>query len=97
MIEINSRISKGFGQHNEHTLKFLSEDQFGKLRVKDPRMLEKRMKLDENKSDVKQYNRRAEKADRRELHTFIAEDRRSGIADRRSTKRKRDQGEESSQ
>lgn len=58
-------------------------------------MLEKRMKLDENKRDVKQYNRRAEKADRRKLHTFIADDRRSGIADRRSPKRKRDQGEES--
>lgn len=54
------------------------------------------MKLDENKRDVKQYNRRAEKADRHRLHTFIAQDRRSGIADRRSTKRKGDQGEESS-
>jgi len=65
------------------------------MRGKDFFMSEKRMKLDENKRDVKRYNRRAEKEDRRKLHTFIADDRRSGIAERRSPKRKRDQGEES--
>ena len=59
-------------------------------------MLERGMKFDENKPDVEQYDRRTAKKDRRNLHPLIDKDRRSGIADRRSLKRKKEQEEEPS-